>query len=391
MAVFTAATMSFGGLVRALGKTLSSGINERSTGIMTIADSGELLSRTSSVSVSGPTGSWAEDWWSVWTYLQYGVGGCIVGGTGSSYNVFIGITYGPLHDTVEPFNVVFGAASSPSAPTGLTSSARAAVNIATKRKDCFALVGAVRDIAGSEISSSYDSYETDFGILDTDWDKNGGSTAANIIFIPNRKNYIRNWNGSIATTTNIGTIDLGPDVAGCFGRTSVNYSPWIVPAGVLRGRILNTVALTSNYVSSDLTIMNNIRLSPVISLPGRGSYFFGNTTAGITTGVYSSASKIDFQAVLNYLRRELATISSDLLFRPNNASTRLSFTTSANTVLQTIFESGSINDYEVICDSSNNTDGTVNMIAKVIIYPVNAVETITLTVTNGVVSEDFTF
>lgn len=389
MAVFTAATVSFGGLVRHLGKTLASGVNEKSTGTMVLLDSNDLLTRTISVNNGGPTGSWEDDWWSVWNYLQYGAGACIVGGTGSVANTSIGITYGPLHQSEQPFNVVFASGTNPS--TGLTSSARAAVNIATTRKDCFAIVGAIRDIGPSEIVSTYNAYSTDFGIPDTDWNKTAGTTAANIIFVPNRKNFIKNWNNSIATTSSLATVGLAADVAGCFGRTTNAYNSWTVPAGIIKGRILNTVSLNSNYTSTETNIMVNIKMSPVVILPGRGAFFFGNTTAGVTVGSYSSTSKISFQAVLNVLRRELSAIGTDLLFRPNNVNTRASFTTSSNTLLQSIQETGSISSYEVVCDATNNTDGATNLVAKVVIYPVNAIEAVTLTVTNGTVSEDYTF
>ena len=155
MAGFTAATVSFGGLVRALGTTLSNGTNERNIGLMVVTNSTDLLTRTVNAKPTGPTGPWYQDWWSVWNYLQYGVGSCIVGGTGAVSNTTIGITYGPLHSTTEPFNVVFGCESiNPSATIGVTSN-RCAVSVATTRKDCFAIVGNTRDVTNSSITSSY--------------------------------------------------------------------------------------------------------------------------------------------------------------------------------------------------------------------------------------------
>lgn len=387
---FTAATISFGGLVAALGVTSSNGINEKRTGIMFVTDTADLLTRTTTVSTAGPTGTWSEDWWSVWNYLQYKSGGCIVGGTGADFNSgSITVTNTPLHQTEHDFDVIFNSGVYTSAVAGgATSSARAAVSIATTRKDSFALIGAIDDIPASDVTSSYAGWATDFGIQSTDWTtSSAGVTAGNIIFIANFKKFIKNWDGTLLGGSSVGTTNLAADVAGCFARTAVGGNNWTVPAGINKGRILNVIALNTNYTAETIAGMQSIRVSPVVSLPGRGCFFYGNTTGAHPD---KSNSNISFQSVLNYLRRELLDIGLSLLFEPNNANTRLSFTDRANNVLRIVKNSGSITAYNVICNDTNNSDATSSLVAKVIITPANAVESIVLTVVNGAVSEEYT-
>jgi len=387
MAQFTAATISFGGLVKALGTTSSNGINEKSTGIMFVQDSADLVKRTSIANASGPTGSWYEDWWSVWNYLQYGIGACIVGGTGSDGWTSISVTNTPLHATDNDFHVIFNSGANDIAiAKGTTSSARAAVSVATTRKDCFALVGNADNIPSTDVTAAYADWFNDFGITASgDWDQSG-VTAGNIIFVGNQKKYIRNWNNTISGGSSIGEANLAADVAGCFGRAYLGYNEWTVPAGVIKGRILNSITLKTNYTNDNLAVFDDIRISPVITLPGRGSFFFGNTTAADPT---KSNSNISFQGILNYLRKKLLDIALALTFEPNNASTRASFTAQSENVLSFIRDSGSISNFSVICDASNNPTESSNLVAQIIINPVDAIETVTLTVTNGNVNESF--
>jgi len=388
MAAFTAATISFGGLVKALGNTSANGINEKTTGIMFVTNTEDLVKRTSLVNASGPTGSWADDWWSVWNYLQYGVGGCVVGGTGSDGWTSVTVTNTPLHTTEHRFHVIFNSgANSVAIAQGATSSSRAAVSVATTRKDCFAIVGAVDEIPASDITTNYANWYGDFGITASgDWAQSG-ITAGNIIFVANQKKYIKNWNNTLTGGSSIGETHLAPDVAGCFGRTALGYNEWYVPAGILKGRILNSITLKTNYNSDHLAIMDDIRISPVVTLPGRGSFFYGNTTAADPT---KSNADISFQGVLNYLRTNLVDIGLSLLFEVNNETTRQSFAARADEVLKLVKNSGSISSYNIICDSSNNTNSSSALTAQIIIVPVNAIETVTLTVTNGTVNEDYT-
>jgi hypothetical protein len=219
------------------GTTGTKGTSEVEIGLMGVSSTNNWLSRLSKspYSTSGPTGGWASEWFSVWNYLQYG-GSCVIGGTGStgayySANGSLGITGTVLHNkNLVELNLVF--------ESGNTFSTGAAINIATTRQDCVAVVGNYRDIATLNMSSAYDGFTADFGVKNIE---------KHVIYVAGRKKFTY-VNGGKA---NVYEANLAADVAGCFARTSQTNNIWISPAGYTRGRILNVLYLTQKFNDSD--------------------------------------------------------------------------------------------------------------------------------------------
>ena len=373
MAGFTAGTISYYGLVRFFGNS-----SERKTGIMSVSNLSEWQSKTAGASAFAWTGvgtsnppadgtTLAPEWWSVWNYLQYGVGGCVVGATGTDQNIQFGYTYSALHESPETINVFFNA--------GNTFSSGVVANIAATRADTFAVIGAIKGIT-LPVSDTYNSHPADFGI-----DGFTGNTGANVIYVANRKNYFRDWNNSGVGSLQIGKIDLSSDVAGCFGRSYANTNSWSVPAGIKRGAINGAISLEQSLGASDQTNLLNNGVSPVISFPGRGAYFMGNSTGAASAGSTASRANTHIVGILNYIKAEVKNIAYDYMFEPNTDGNRTQFVSRANSLMDTVKSSGSITAYSVICNASNNTG--ITFTADIAITPVNVAEAITLRVTNN--------
>lgn len=370
-----AGVVSFTGLVPLFGTTGSNGTSEVETGIMTVPNVNDWVSRlnSSSAGAAGPTGGWADEWWSVYNYLQYG-GSCIVGGTGSTGDYYfsngvLGVTNTPIHNkSYAAIDVIF--------ETGNTFSAGAAVNAATSRGDCIAIVGNYKRLTGLPLGSSYTNQFSDFGVT---------SSSEYVVFVAGRKKYT----AGVGNDVIIKESNLSADVAGCFARSARDASIWSSPAGKTRGRILGVMALQQSFNDSDSSYLISGKVNPVMVFPGEGTYLMGNKTAYSGT---ASLDSINVASLTAYLKRELLKISRNLLFEINDSVTRQKFIGQAIPVLDKVIAGNGITDYRIVCDETNNTPAIVQqnkLVADVYIKPTFAADTIVINIVNTNTSQAF--
>ena len=371
-----AGVVSFKGLVKLFGTTGSNGTSEVEIGLMGISSVNEWFGRlyASDEGRSGPTGIWAGEWWAVHNYLQYG-GICLVGATGSTGDYYhsngvLGITKTPLHNkSLAPIDVVF--------ESGNTFSMGAAVDIATTRKDCLAVIGNTNKIAGIPLNTAYNNQLLDFG-----------TTAASeyVIYVAGKKKFT----AGVGTDVIILENNLSPDVAGCMARSARDYTRWSSPAGKTRGRILGVVALqqTFNETDSDYLLAGNV--NPVMVFPGEGTFLMGNKTSYTGT---DSLSKISTTSMISYLKKELLSVAQGLLFEVNDATTRQRMVSSATPILESIKAGNGITDYRIVCDETNNTNTTITqnkLLVDVYVKPTYTAETLVITIINTTTSQAYT-
>lgn len=381
MAGFTAGLISNYGLVRHFATTA-----EKSVGVMPVATSNDWLARLSYASAGvwgstgrpvkpsdGVTGALAKEWWSVWNYLQYNVGGVVVGGTGDNSWQTIGVTYTPLHASTESISVFFAG--------GTTFSAAAAADIATKRGDCFAVVGnGLQAITQPVSASGFTHFANTFGL-----DGFTGLTGGNVIYVGGRKNIFLDYDGS--GRTEVDKIDTASDVAANIAKTNLNANAWSVPSGFRRGGINGVISLEQNFTNNESTLLQDSGVNPVVSFTGKGSFFMGNSTGSASAASTSSRGMLNVASVLNYVRAEVKGLANEYLFEPNTESNRSQFITRANSILDGVKSSGSISNYSVICPPADNTG--ITFTAEIRLTPTNVAETITLRVINSTTSEIF--
>jgi len=387
MAGFTAGLYSNHGLVRFFWKTDT----ERKNGLMTISNQNDWLTRLSGLSASGawanpttaippkPTTSLiGKEWWAVWNYLGYNVGSCLVGATGDDLYTTHSDTATSLHATNENLNVIFSG--------GNTASATVAANIAKTKQDCFAVIGITQNSQITQpVPATYDNHAKDFGPVGYT-----GANGANVVFVAGRKNFFMDYNGS--GILDIDKIDVASDVAGCFGRMYRTTNEWSIPAGVKRGAINGVLALDQTFSATEQTNLLERGVNPVVTLPGKGTYFMGNSTgagaSGANPGVTFGVANMHVVAILNYLKGSLKNIATDYLFEPNTDSNRNAFITRANTVLTNVKNAGNISAFSVVCNPAENQG--ITFTATVNITPVNVAETISLKVVNNTTTEIYT-
>jgi len=357
-----AGMISFNGLVQIFGTTGTKGTSEVEIGLMGVSSTNNWLSRLSksAFSTSGPTGAWASEWFSVWNYLQYG-GSCVIGGTGSTgayYNAngSLGITGTVLHNkNLVELDLVF--------ESGNTFSTGAAINIATTRQDCVAVVGNYRDIATLNMSSAYDGFTADFGVKNIE---------KHVIYVAGRKKFTY-VNGGKA---NVYEANLGADVAGCFAKTSQTNNIWISPAGYTRGRILNVLYLTQKFNDSDISYFSAGGVNAINSIPGEGTFLLSNITSIPYTTETAASSKINTIMTSLYIKNQLIKILKTFLYENNDARLRQQVINKCTPVMETVLSTGGIGSYTLVCDDSNNTDQTGVLVLDVnvgFIYPATTI------------------
>lgn len=368
---FKAGTLSTNGLVVTLGVTA-----EKELGLIQINNANDWINRLNKNSyTTGPTGAWKNEWLSVYRYLTYtDTGTCFIGGTGStgSYTSY-SLTNTPLHNTaLVDMDVVFDA--------GNTFSAGAAKNIALARQDCVALIGNKSDL--TSITSSYvasGGITNDFGIT--------ANSSEFACFVAGRrqldlKTIYAAWRSEYIIT------NFSADVAGVMAKNSYLTDVSTVVAGIGSTKTINNVInLTQQLSDTDALNLNNNNINPVRQFAGLGTYLMGNKT--FKNDSTSALNSLSVTLTINYIKRNLRTILSEYLFAPNNATTRNAITSRVNSFLNNlyIFSPAGGSSYSVICDSTNNTTSSTNLVVDVQLTLATAISTITLNIVN---SEDLT-
>jgi hypothetical protein len=177
---------------------------------------------------------------------------------------------------------------------------------------------------------------------------------------------------------------LGPDIAGCFARTDRNSFPWISPAGVRRGQILNTVSLTETLSESQQDNLYNLKVNPVLNFAGEGTFLFGDVTFNYSTSA-STFDAVNVARLVIYLRKVLGQLGRTILFEQNDSISRNRFLTSADAILRTIKAQSGVSDYKIVCDETNNPPSVVQarqFVADILIKAIPSINYVKITITN---------
>lgn len=298
----------------------------------------------------GPTGDWADEWWSVHNYLLYG-GVAVVGGTGSVTNTS---ALDSLKNKSVSLDSMFGASG--------------------ENADITTVVESRGDIIGVHHIMSTEAV--------------GSATKANtdekIITVYGEKTHvdISRLNTSVVTDTNLITTPLSSDVAGCLARTDRVANPWFSPGGATRGRILDVVRLAKELTEADQDTLYDKNINPVVTFPGEGTLLFGDKTNKPAT---STLSRINVSRLFLYLKRTIGTAARSILFEQNDEITRNLFINAVTPLLQSIVGERGITDFRVICDASNNPSSIIEaneFVADVFVKPTKSINFVRLRFTN---------
>jgi hypothetical protein len=160
--------------------------------------------------------------------------------------------------------------------------------------------------------------------------------------------------------------------------------PWFAPAGTNRGNIDNATSV--GYINAEgefntvslyeglRDVMFDVEINPLATLPGVGLVAYGQKTL---SPVASALDRINVARLVAFLRRQLEIAVKPYLFEPNDAQTRNEVKNAVESILVELVGQRALNDFIVVCDTSNNTPARIDrseLWVDVAIEPVKAVE-----------------
>ena len=304
--------------------------------------------------------TWTNDWYAVNNFLQYGAP-CYVG--------FTGTVNASGYEAITP-DVIFA---------GTTANNRIVSSFAntkaSKNEPVFAVFSAVAEFfTDVNLNSWKVSSVNAAGITAIN------ESASQFSMVVYGEKQQLNQGGD---STKLITSSLAPDVAGCFARTDRTSFPWISPAGVKRGQILNVVSLTEALTDTAQDNLYDFDINPVVSFAGEGTFLFGDKTYNVDNN--STLDAVNVSRLVIYLRKVLGQLGRTILFEQNDSISRNRFLTTADAVLRNVKAQSGISEYKIICDETNNPPSVIQarqFVADVLIKAIPSINFVKITITN---------
>jgi len=302
---------------------------------------------------------WTDEWYAVNNFLQYGAP-CYVG--------FNNTTISNGFESITP-DVVFsgGTANNVKVKTFAT-------NKANKNEPVFAVLACDPSCFTSTTGLTQLDNNTAQGL--TGYSASVSQFTAAIFGQKKQLN-------SGGDSTSLVTTYLSPDAAGCMARTDRTAFPWISPAGVKRGQVLNAVSLVTALTDTQQDSLYEIDINPVVTFAGEGTYLFGDRTFNVDNA--STLDAINVSRLVIYLRKVLGQLGRTILFEQNDSISRNRFLTSADAVLRNVKSQSGISEYKIICDETNNPPSVIQarqFVADVLIKAIPSINFVKITITN---------
>ena len=174
-----------------------------------------------------------------------------------------------------------------------------------------------------------------------------------------------------------------PPSVGMLGVMSRNDSiadPWFAPAGLERGRLINTIDSRVQMNRDLLDELYDADINPVYVPAGRKGevYAFGQKTLLQDP---SALDRINVRRLLIDIRRKVKNIGDQLLFEPNRESTLNKFSALVEPIMADVQKRRGVVRYKVQIDTTTTTQNDVenNTIrGKIYLQPTKSVEFISL-------------
>ena len=237
-------------------------------------------------------------------------------------------------------------------------------NIANIRRDCIAFLSPpsanVVNQSGSEVTNitawnAALSRSTSFAVADSGWK-----------YMFDRYNNVYRY------------VPLNGDIAGLCAYTDSVRDPWYSPAGFNRGNLKNIVKLAWNPTQTQRDALYALGINPVITMQGAGTMLFGDKTLQSQPSAFD---RINVRRLFIVLEKTIANASKFSLFEFNDSFTQSQFVALVTPFLRDVKGRRGIYDFQVICDSTNNTPNVIDanqFVGDIYIKPARSVNYIQL-------------
>lgn len=252
---------------------------------------------------------------------------------------------------------------------------QAAFTLVDTRKDCIGFFGAYyADVVGKKATDAVSALKTRRGV-DTAgiWDNNSmfAVVCGNYKYQYDRYNDKNRW------------INVAGDIAGLRAQTSSGRASWWASAGLERGQVKNVIKLAFNPTQGQRDLLYKSGINPVVSFPGQGTVMWGQKTL---LSAPSSFDRVNVRGLFNTLERSLGKMAKYQVMEFNDNFTRNRIISMIRPFLGSVQAGRGIQDFLVICDTSNNTADVISrnqLIVDVYIKPTYVAEFILLRFTNA--------
>lgn len=176
-------------------------------------------------------------------------------------------------------------------------------------------------------------------------------------------------------------LPCNADVAGLCVATSAALDDWFSPAGLNRGAIRNAIKLAYNPTKADRDELYQVRINPIITLPGTGTVLFGDKTALSSPSAFD---RINVRRLFLNIEKRVETLAKGVLFELNDTTTRALFSSAVNSYMNEVQARRGVTDFLLVCDESNNTPDVVDrneFVAELYIKPTRSINYVTVTFT----------
>tara|TARA_Y100001963_G_scaffold160042_1_gene267340 strand:+ start:25794 stop:27794 length:2001 start_codon:yes stop_codon:yes gene_type:complete len=173
-------------------------------------------------------------------------------------------------------------------------------------------------------------------------------------------------------------VPLNGDVAGLCARNDQIAEVFFSPAGFNRGVMRGAIKVSFNPNQAERDDLYQARVNPVVNFPGQGVTLFGDKTALTTPSAFD---RINVRRLFIVLEKAISTASKFQLFEVNDAFTRARFKNLVEPFLRDIQGRRGIEDFQVVCDGTNNTGEVVNrneFVSDIYVKPNRSINFITL-------------
>ena len=239
------------------------------------------------------------------------------------------------------------------------------IDLAEQRLDCMAFVSPPRDcVIGLPNSGEIVNKTVEF------FDKL--SSSSYVVFDNNYKYVYDKYNDKYRY------LPMNADIAGLTLETAVQAEPWFSPAGFTRGQIRNAVKLAYSPLKEERDRLYTSRINPVVAFPGEGIVLYGDKT-GLATP--SAFDRINVRRLFLVIEKAIGDSARSQLFEINDEFTRQGFKDVVNPYLRGVRSRRGIEDYLVVCDSTNNPDDAIDrgeFFAEIFVKPTRSINFITL-------------
>jgi len=173
-------------------------------------------------------------------------------------------------------------------------------------------------------------------------------------------------------------IPLNGDIAGLMARTDDTRDPWFSPAGSQRGQIKNAIKLAYNPDQTGRDQLYKNGVNPVVAFPGEGTILYGDKTFQIRPSAFD---RIGVRRLFIVLEKMISKAARNSLFEFNDNFTQAQFRNLVEPMLRTVKGRRGIYDFQVVCDSTNNTPDIVDanqFVGDIYIKPARSINYIQL-------------